>query len=307
MVFFLTTGVSLAASPGTTGGSILQVVEGAIPAGMGGAFTAIASGDYAIDYNPAGLVSLDAPEAVAMYHSELATISDDYFTFATPINTTQAIALHISYDYIPPINNGNGNPAVNAYDILFMGTYAFKLSNFIQLGASLKYLRSVLAYYGTSAIAVDLGGQISHLPFGLKGGLAIQNLGGQLKYLSVGVPLPLIIRIGLGWETLVDQKRKLELDLDVVDDSSEGMGIRLGGEYWVFPRLFAIRAGINKISQNVYNSGFPPSLGFTLTDEVDSNKYSLDFAYNPATLPGSIVDNTYLVSLRCSFENWTIF
>jgi hypothetical protein len=291
---------------GTTTADFLKINNGAVPAGMGGAYTALGNDAYSASYNPAGLSYIRASQLLVMHLDSLANIQYEYFTFATATNEN-VFALNVIYRHQPPIDNGNGNPAVTADDLGVFGSYAFKLSDSLRAGATLKYIQSDLATYSGSTVAVDLGIVLDKLPYGLRAGLSIQNVGPGITYDQANQqqadPLPMFIRFGLGTHQEFDGGRALNLAMEVFKPSDQDIKMGLGGEFWLFPGLFAIRAGykiegLGAVTQNVFQDY---TLGCTLTRNFDGDDFSLDIAYDPADFSTTLED-TFFFALNIKFN-----
>jgi hypothetical protein len=74
-----------AAGPGSAGVQILKTDMSPRAMGMGGSFVAIADDIYAVNYNPAGIGRLDAPEASATYFSGMEDSQLQHLAFGAPL------------------------------------------------------------------------------------------------------------------------------------------------------------------------------------------------------------------------------
>lgn len=241
---------------GTTTADILKINEGARPAAMGGAYTAMGDDIYSLSYNPAGLSYLKASQLVVEHLDSLAGIEYEYLSFGTAFGSSNVLAFNATYRSQPPIDNNNGNPAVYTYDLLLSLSYATKLGSSFRAGATFKYLQSELANYSASAVAFDLGAVLDHLPLGIRAGASVQNVGTGMTFTPGGSgdangapsePLPLFLRFGLGTHQVIDSYKDLNLGVELFLPSDQGLKMGLGGEYWVFPQLFVIRGYKSKI------------------------------------------------------------
>src|ERR1700677_5345550 len=80
---------------GTTTADFLKINQGAIPAAMGGVYTAMGNDVYSVSYNPAGLSYIRASQLVLMHLDSLAGIEYEYMTFASVTNNS-ALALNLT-------------------------------------------------------------------------------------------------------------------------------------------------------------------------------------------------------------------
>jgi len=296
---------------GTTTADFLKINQGAIPAGMGGAYTALGNDVYSVSYNPAGLSYIRASQAVLMHLDSLVGIEYEYMTFATATNNN-AYALNVTYRHEPPIDNGNGNLPVNADDLLISLSYAFKLADNLRAGATFKYIESDLAGYSGTAVAGDVGIVLDKLPYGLKAGLSVQNVGTGMTFDQATQtqpdPLPMFIRFGLGDHQVFDGGREMNIAIEVFKPSDQDIKMGLGGEFWLFPDLFAVRAGykfegLGTATQNVFQDY---TLGCSLTRDFDGDDFSLDIAYDPADFTTTLED-TFYFALNVKFNELHLF
>jgi hypothetical protein len=296
---------------GTTTADFLKINQGAIPAAMGGVYTAMGNDVYSVSYNPAGLSYIRASQLVLMHLDSLAGIEYEYMTFATVTNGS-ALALNLTYRHQPPIDNGNGNVPVNADDLLLSLSYAFKLLDNLRAGATFKYIQSDLAGYTGTAIAGDLGVVLDKLPYGLKAGLSVQNVGTGMTFDSATQtqpdPLPMFIRFGIGDHQVFDGGKELNGGIEVFKPSDQDIKMGFGAEFWLFPGLFAIRAGykwegLGVATQNVFQDY---TLGCSLTRDFDGDDFSLDIAYDPADFDTTLEDTLYF-ALNMKFNDMHLF
>jgi hypothetical protein len=310
---------------GTTTADILKINEGARPAAMGGAYTAMGEDAYSLNYNPAGLSYVRASQLVFLHLISLADIQYEYLTFATAWGTENVLAINGTYRYSPPIDNQNGNPPVNADDLLGSISYARKFSSNFRAGATIKFLKSDLASYSASAIAFDLGVVLDRLPYGTRIGLSIQNLGTSMTFnpaSSTSDPLPLFIRFGVGTHQVIDKDKDLNIGLEVFKPSDQDIKLGIGAEAWLFPELFAVRGGYKFETLGSFYGGNNPTtgkaypgvpnvfqnytLGCTLTRKIEGDDFSIDIAYNPADFTSTIQD-TFFFALNFKFNQLRIF
>jgi hypothetical protein len=308
--FLLSLTAAWAGSVGTTTADILKINQGAKPAAMGGAYTAMGDDAYSINYNPAGLAQIRASQAVVLHLESLADIAYEYLTFATEWGGGNVLAANLTYRHSPPIDNQNGNPPVTADDVLGCFSFAKKFADNLRVGATLKYLQSTLANISASTVALDVGVQLDKLPFGCRAGLAVQNLSPGMSFdpAEPSEALPMFIRGGLGTRQMIFN-REVNIGAEVFKPSDQGIKVGAGAEVWLFPELFAIRGGYkfdwaeDKELHNVFQNY---CLGGTLTRRLDDNDFSVDFAYNPADFTSTTQD-TFFFALNVKFNQFRIF
>lgn len=300
---------------GTTTADLLKINEGARPAAMGGVYTAMGNDAYSVSYNPAGLSNLKATQIVLLHLDSLSSIQYEYLVMATAWGQGNVLAANITYRHEPTIDNQNGTPAVNADDLLGSLSYATKLSNNFRAGATIKYLKSDLASFSATAVAFDAGIQLDKikiplLPFDTAIGLAVQNVGTGMTFDPAvsADPLPMFIRLGVGYHLVIDKVKDLNWGLEFFKPSDQDIKMGVGGEFWMFPELFAVRAGykfehLGTWTGNVFDNY---TLGCTLTRRLEGDDFSLDIAYNPATFT-STSEDTFFFALNFKFNQLRIF
>jgi hypothetical protein len=148
---------------------------------------------------------------------------------------------------------------------------------------------------------------LDRLPFGLKAGLAVQNLGTGMTFnpTSEADSLPLFIRAGIATRQVIDGKKDLNAGVEVFLPSDQGLKVAAGAEFWVFPDLFVVRGGYKfdwaDTSLGLRNAFENYTLGCTLTRRIDGDDFSLDIAYNPANF-GSTSSDTFFFGLNFKFN-----
>ncbi len=313
-VFFVAAGFcrTFSQTVGTTTADLLKITQGVRPAGMAGVYTAMGDDAYSIDYNPAGLSNLKASQLLIYHLDSLAQIQYEYLTFASAIGFETAAALNFEYRHMPPVDNQNGAPPVNADDILVSGTFATKVSPAIRLGGTLEYIQSDLASYSSEALGFNVGATLEKLPYGIKAGLSILNIGTSMKFdqalTGSADPLPMFIRLGVGIHQDLGNQKDMNLGLEVFKPSDQGMKMGIGGEVWVFPKLFCVRGGyqFQSFSQFTGNVFENYTLGCSLTRAIDDNDFSVDIAYDPADFQTTSQD-TFYFALNMRFNQFRIF
>jgi hypothetical protein len=306
---------------GTTTADILKINLGDRPAGMAGVYTALGDDAYSMDYNPAGLALLRSSQLILLHLDSLAQIQYEYLTFATPFGIDNTVGVNFIYRHTPTIDNNNGNAPVNADDLLAEGTFAHVFSPSLRVGATFKFLKSDLYDETATAFCGDIGVQLDKLPYGIRAGLSVQNVGTGMTFAVPGQsppsgtpsePLHMFIRFGIGTHQVIDDDKDLNLGVEVFKPSDQNIKLAFGGEFWLFPHLFAFRGGYKienfgsipaDASSNVFQYY---TLGCTLTRQLDGNDFSLDLAYNPGNF-GETVEDTFSFALNFKFNELRIF
>lgn len=226
------------------GSYILTETVGARALGMGEAFTAVSDDVNAIYWNPAGIALLARPEFGAMF---LENVEDSKYTFLGMVYPFEKISFGASYASFDggamDIFTESGVKTVNANKD-YVGILSAGKSNFFRncdAGVSIKMLSSTLIEkYAASSYAVDLGilKKVRKISFGL----AIQNIGPGIKYMTQSESLPLTIRTGASYNLVNSDKHILLAAGDLIKVSDERVKFNLGAEYW-YVKVFALRVG----------------------------------------------------------------
>jgi len=265
-------------------GLFLRLPVNARVAGLGEAYTAIASGVDAIATNVAGLGENQKTEFTFLYDNYIEDLSMQYFGVKTYIKRIKAnIGLSIrnfdngsfegtlitgGYSYV-------SNGTFKAVDKEYVLSYMPELKNKVKFGLNVKYIKSEIAGETADGYAIDLGwkyksnGEI--LPLNI--GFAVQNIGKKLKFDSEKEDLPLTTRIGFSTELEMNKNINIlgtieGLYLNSQDKEKYEM---MSGIEITYKSNYSIRMGYNTINE----AGTGVSLGFG----IKLKEFRFDYAY----------------------------
>lgn len=292
-----------AGGTGTSGAQFLKIGVDANSAALGET-GAVSSGSRSVFLNPAGINSVEGSEIGASQVMWIEQINYSNVHFAKKA-FGGAIGAGLNYLTVPAItkvdNTGTALTETYAPNDMSLGFYyARPLGEDMAWGAGIKYISSRLDDVTATAIAVD-GGLTKDFPgIRTQAGIAVKNLGTQMKFVSEGDPLPLTVKVG-GKHKIpmkeagagLEQCINTLLDVNYVNDS--GVSVNGGVEYCrgINADLNgAVRAGY-KTSGTKGLSGAGASFGFGLGFKA----WTLDYAYAPYGDLG----NTSRVSLAYKF------
>jgi hypothetical protein len=275
------------AARGAETASYLDIGVGARGLAMGGAYTALADDAHAVYWNPAGLARLEKRE-VAASHSELGNSTrHDFLVYAHP--TSRAVlAGALTY-----LNQGKisgrdaaGRPT-SGYDAsdAALAFAAGRKTDLVDVGVSVKYLRSHIASTEAQGLAVDAGLK-REMPAGsgkVVFGAALRNIGPGLKYDDQRNDLPLRAAFGAAYRFAAGHALAAELQNGPRGAGSEGGA---GGEFKAHEGVF-LRLGYTSKSSAVAGSGFDAARGLTLGLGLKKDGFSLDYAAQAAGQLGS--------------------
>ncbi|MCK4304347.1 MAG: PorV/PorQ family protein [Candidatus Eisenbacteria sp.] len=189
---------------GTQGGQFLKIGIGARAAGMGAAFTSIADDASAVYWNPAGVARITR-NVIALNHCDWA--ADISFSHAAyvfdPKYVPGMMAIHARSLYMPEQvvrtvykPEGDGTKFDNG-DVGVGITYARSLTDKFSAGLTFNYIHSSLADYSASAYTFDFGTLYDTGYQSLRIGMAIQNIGSDMEFITKSVKMPTVFRVGM--------------------------------------------------------------------------------------------------------------
>jgi len=220
---FLIQGSALAFEKvGTTAAQFLQIGVGGRLTSMAGAGVAVVDGADALYWNPAGIAGT-RKLSLSVYRADwLAEMQHQYIGFTYKINDNSAVgffALSLGGDEFEQttLSFQEGNGVMVEYGDLALGaSFARQLTSRFSFGMTVKYIRQKLFHESASTIAFDFGTRLNTDLPGFSIGMAMTNLGGQMKlegrdlltsgpeetaaeYQMSEWPLPLKFAVGAGW------------------------------------------------------------------------------------------------------------
>jgi len=263
--------------------AFLDIGVGARGIGMGGAFTALADDSSAVYWNPAGLARLEKRE-VSVSHAELGLgTREDFLAYAHPTSrgTIAAAMTYLSQGAIGG-RDVNGRPTgdYQASDAAFAGAYGMK-TDFVDLGASVKYLRSHIASAEAQGVAADLGARRAFDGVGpgkLVLGAALRNMGPGLKYDTQRNDLPLRLAGGAAYS--FSSGRTLAVEVQSAPRGG-GADAGFGGEMKVMEGAL-LRLGWSTKSAAPDGSGFDAARGLTVGLGLERAGFRFDYAAQAA-------------------------
>jgi long-subunit fatty acid transport protein len=277
-----TSGPSFAAGGG--GAAYLQLMVGARPMGMGGAFTGLADDVTAVFFNPAGISALAQREAMAMHGALSFDRNFNYLAAAVPrIRGESGWSLsytRFSIDGIPetrvatngtPLLNGDGTVTIfSLFDDVeenFTLGYAWKLKDGLRIGINYRLLHQEMFRKEANGQGVDVGLLYQATP-DVRLGLTLRNMFEGVRWNETGHrdDVPFIITAGAavrGWKDIIYL-------VDVFEMEREGLGYRLGLEKW-WAGHYALRAGVNDGD-------------FTVGASAKYQSFQFDYAFQEQTL-----------------------
>ncbi|MBI4553097.1 MAG: tetratricopeptide repeat protein [Candidatus Latescibacteria bacterium] len=260
--------LALSAAPARSQ-ALRQVLVGARPMGLGGAFVGIADDANAITWNPAGLPQLQRQEVTSMYSDLFGLgVKHLYGGYVFPVSDNNAVGVdtyHIGFD---DTELQYGQLKVNL-------SYGYRWRRILSGGATVKYVRANtgqdnVTLDNAGGVGVDVGLLVAPHPK-LRVGVVAQDIGGTSVKHGSGVSEKLFgtnIRGGVAYKPL----DPLTVAVDVDDR------IHAGVEYWLF-NLLGLRGGIQRALSPEARSAYDGDLIYSGGVGVRYRLLQADYAY----------------------------
>ena len=290
---------------GKTAASFLKIGMGARPVAMGEAYVALADDAYAMYWNPAGLLWMNQSEMTASHSEWFQGIRHDFVAWGVPIEPGRhAMGIGGTMLYLGGLERRSGMgelpdepPTVSegtfgATDFSGYLSYALKLGDKWGAGITVKTIFSRIDTYQAFDVAADLG-TLFFIDQDLSIGLAIQNLGPKLSFVSEAFWLPMNFKAGMAYRLMPS----FIFAFDVNQPFDDFISVGIGAEYRCFDFL-DLRAGYRGrfVGQEWGMwSGLTSGVGFRLGD------LTMDYAF----VPYGDLGLTHRISL--SFKLGSIF
>ena len=275
-----------AAGNGTSGAQFLQIIASPRAAAMGGAYTALCDDVNTIAFNPAGIAYLSTGEVALAQNNWIQGISNQYLAAAVPVRGFGTLGLEVNMLSVGDITRtdvvGNSDGTTFGSSNMSAGlSYAKAISKNFSAGVNIKTINETIDNVQASGYAADVGA-LFRASSKIDLGVAVQNIGAEIKFIDEADPLPLTLRGGLAYRPVTN----VACTLDVVQPNDSGVYECVGLEYAagaisndkvVFPFRAGYRTG--------YDSG--DLSGFSLGAGVLYNGHiSVDLAWTPMGILG---------------------
>jgi len=258
LLLCLVFGSSLVLGKTVTGVAILNQGPGVRQLGMGEVATGLSDDAGAMHYNPAGIATVGNIEFNAMYHQNIVDTRNEAINFVYPLKrgmlrNKAGVGIGVvayqggemEWIKLNPDESIKSTEVVKAESDYQIGLcYSEEIARFsgnTYAGVMVKWIQSTLVEeYRTSAVGIDMG--VLHKVKGLGLGVALQNIGTEMKFIEVGDSLPFTIRFGGSYEMKIGKIGKVVGGVDGIKVKNEDMGCNIGGECWIGD-IIGIRGG----------------------------------------------------------------
>lgn len=278
---------------GTTAAKFLSIPVGSRALGMGGAFVSLANDASAMYWNPGGLARLQSNELFVQHSEWLAGIHFDYIALALPfldgvagINLT-AMTMDEFEVLTEEFPDGTGE-TFNASSYAIGVTYARNLTDRFSIGANVKWITEKIGNTSAGSIAIDVG-TLFTTPFaGIRLGASISNFGNKMQMRGDDLliqndinpqfagnnpninaflatekfDLPLLLRIGISWDALLNENNRLTMAIDGAHPNDNSEYVNVGFEYALFKEVIFLRGGYKTLFLNDREEKFALGGGF---------------------------------------------
>lgn len=271
---------------GTFDGQFLKIAVGARATAMGGAFVGVADDATALFWNAAGIAKLDSDKSeLSLHHASWpADMSFDQVAYVFHLKKIPgAFGVHaraLTMDPMVETTAYQPDPVVgtgNTFDAGMMTagvTYARSFTDKFSAGVTFNMVHEGLADLSQQTFAFDIGTLYDVGTLGMKIGMAISNIGSQIKFIERESRIPAIFRVGTSamvFQT-ADQKLLGAFEFSHPPDNSERLNA--GFEYG-FKKYVFLRGGYNF---NYDSEGIAGGAGFHFPVSV-AGQADLDYAY----------------------------
>lgn len=255
---------------GTFDGQFLKIGVGARAAGMGGAFVGVSDDATSLYWNAAGIARVDADKSQVTlnYANWPADLQFSYVGYVFHLKkipgafgvSARALTMNPMVEttaYQPDPNVGTGR----TFDAGMMTaglTYARSFTDKFSAGVTGNFIHEGLAEFSQQTFAFDVGTLYDVGTMGMRIGMGISNIGGQIQFIDRQARIPTMFRVGVSASLLqrADQKLIGSFEFSHPPDNSERLN--MGVEYALKKYLF-LRGGYN---MNYDTDGIAGGVGF---------------------------------------------
>lgn len=246
--FLLVTAVPRPAGavPGGTGFAFLKVGVGARAMGMGSAYVALADDPTASYWNPAGLASIKNTQVTAMHNDWILDFRQEYAAVATKLGPG-SVGFSFTGFYSDEFEQRDDTGILTGHygfnDIAVSGAYGLKMTKGLDGGAAVRYVREMIDNEDAAALTFDVGALYRVGESGVSFGGAVQNLGGDAKFVAESFALPLTYRLGGAFSKHLDSlKGRGTLTAEYRKAREDDGHFHVGAEY-AYKDHVALRVG----------------------------------------------------------------
>jgi imidazoleglycerol phosphate dehydratase HisB len=236
------------ASTGEAGFAFLKIGVGARAMGLGSAYVAVADDPTALYWNPAGLAaSHEGVNVTAMHNEWIADFRQEYAAATVPAGPGTLGASFTGFYMADELERRDDTGTLTGHfgfnDVAATVGYGLKVAKGADAGLAVRYVREMIAEESATSFAFDFGGRYKLSDTGLSLGAAVQNVGGDAKFVAESFPIPLTTRLGAAYTHAITSLQGTAL---LTTEYRKALGedgrFHLGGEF-AYHDWLALRAG----------------------------------------------------------------
>ena len=268
---------------GTFDGQFLKIGVGARAGGMGNAFVGVADDATSLYWNVAGIARIEPTKSAFTFNHAFWPADLSYSQAGYVFHLKRfpgAFGVQVRALYMDPMEettafqpNGTGN-TFDAGSMAVGFSYARSFTDKFSAGGTLNYIHEGLAEFSQTAYTVDIGTLYDVGAFGMRIGMAIQNIGSSVTFIERDGRLPGVFRVGTSFDLIksADQKLIGSFEFSHPPDNSEHLNV--GAEY-SFQKYLFLRGGYN---MNYDAEGVSGGIGMHIPVSV-AGQADLDYSY----------------------------
>jgi len=285
-----------ASGSATSGAILLRIPFDARNVALGGAGASYVGNINSLENNPA-VAAFSDKAVISLSHIDvLSEAKMNSFIYSEPLSENIVISLYskiLKSDNIPKTqmieidcNRYLNQGTFNIQDYLVSLSFAHHTKKPLAIletnimasyGLTLKYFKSQIAEYSANTFTGDVGIYFMKPYSSFSFGVALQNFGGKIKYISGSDKMPTTFRAGLTYNNI--EYSKLIFTGDIIWLRAENLKAGIGIDYKI-SRSLTLRTG--------YDSRDDIGLGYTIGFGLNTNIFrkqdallSIDYAYKP--------------------------
>jgi hypothetical protein len=275
---------------GTIGGQFLKIGIGSRASAMGDAYTAIADDASTVYWNPAGLAKLQG-NILAFHHAawpaELDLNQGTYvfsLKFLPGMLAVHARALTMDPELRTDTNHPEGDGTFfDAGSVAFGVSYGRSFTDKFSAGLTGNFVQENLADIEASTATFDFGVLYDTGFRSLRIGMAISNIGAEMKFIEDSVKMPIVFRLGSSIRLVQTGPHALLSAVEFSHPPDNAERGNFGGEYG-FRDFFFLRSGYKF---NYDSEGLTAGAGVKFPASTAATA-RLDYAFNDFETLGNV-------------------
>ncbi len=312
---------------GTTAAVFLEIMPGARPSGMGGAFVALADDASTLFFNPAGIARLPRNELILTHAEWLADMDFNYAGLVVPLGGSGTLGISLTSLTMPEMEvrtieepEGTGEQ-FSMSDVAMQLSYGLNLTDRFSIGFNGRFIQQQIWHMKARTFAIDIGTIYTTRFHGMRIGAVISNFGGDMKMEGKDAlinadldpealgnndqikadlrtdawSLPLNFQVGLALDLIETNQNLLTLTTDALHPNNNSESINLGLEYG-FQRLLFLRAGLKNFFEQDTIHNFTLGSGIRM-DLFGNRPIQVDYAFQNF----DYLNNTHKIGLSLGF------